>query len=301
MGCNCCKEDDVRRDDPEIPNNRGRRPRRRSQVPAAQQIRTPVRAPQPQPTLCDICGSTLDPALYDSHRETCRANHRRQIRTAAQESAATAAAYMTPPARPAKEAQEPTPVGPNDRQDGGSIPGRGVHHLLRKRQGVRVHPLRAPRRVQGVCAAAGHVPGVPRSSGRLTVRRADVEAVRVQALQARHRAHVLRLPPRSVRPAHAAAGRSRPRARRRGRNRRRGAKLHRMSHAATRTRALALRALALLRPVCAESKDLPSVLHNSHRKPTNLRFLKRMSALVHQTCEPYLETSRYVSSVHVCR
>jgi len=117
MGCNCCKEDDVRRDDPEIPNNRGRRPRRRSQVPAAQQIRTPVRAPQPQPTLCDICGSTLDPALYDSHRETCRANHRRQIRTAAQESAATAAAYMTPPARPAKEAQEPTPVGPNDRQE----------------------------------------------------------------------------------------------------------------------------------------------------------------------------------------
>jgi hypothetical protein len=63
------------------------------------------------PDNCDICGSKIDPALIDSHREACRANYRRRVRTAQEESAATAEAMRQPqPPLPNKAAEPDEPT-----------------------------------------------------------------------------------------------------------------------------------------------------------------------------------------------
>ena len=75
MGCGCCKDDvppSPHADDP------SRGPHRHQQssrpIPAAAVERR-------QQERCDICSLFIDGSLYDGHRETCRANHRRSMAT----------------------------------------------------------------------------------------------------------------------------------------------------------------------------------------------------------------------------
>lgn len=107
MGCSCCKEFRERREPLRPENAASGAARRRHGNNAATTARhdyiyttarpagttgPSARAPPPPPDRCDICGSKIDPALLDSHRESCRMNHRRNMRSAADESRAAAAA-----------------------------------------------------------------------------------------------------------------------------------------------------------------------------------------------------------------